>query len=172
MKKYDRNDAIEASEFALEPSTETPLDSPPTPPEAPAPVVKRTARPGYLLVATNPFGARDQHGRPSGACPGDPMDPRFYDRAKSKGTVRHFIGATLVDGGVTRPAAKNAEAFRQTERRDIQWAFVREPLEVPDTAYYRKKIQEGSLLDATQDYEAARAVARARSTCAVEPRWT
>lgn len=173
MSKKDRADARDADEFELSPSTELPVELPPPPAEtAPVATVKLTARPGFLLVATNPYCASDQHGRPSGACPMDPTDPRFYDRAKSKGTVRGFVGATRIVGEVTREAPPNAAARLQTERRDIQWTFAREPFELPDTGFYRKKIQEGSLLDATQDYEAARAGARARSECAVEPRWT
>lgn len=133
---------------------------------------KRSASPGKLLVATNPFLAIDHLGRPCGACPVDPRDPRFYDPAKGLGEVRGFVGARQVFGEVTRPAPRHAEAMQQTERRSLEYTFTREPFEVPDTRFYRKRIAEAALLDATQDYEAARAVARARSGCAVEPRWT
>jgi hypothetical protein len=131
----------------------------------------RVNRPGFLWVATNPFCATDHMGRPSGACPIDPYDPRYYDKRRGN-DIRGTVGATMIDGPVTRHASSRASGYQQTERRDVSWSFVREPFEVPDTRFYRTQIRERALLDATKDYEADRRAARARSQCVVDPRWT
>jgi hypothetical protein len=131
----------------------------------------RSAALGNLLVATNPFAALDHRGRPCGACPVDPRDPRYYAPAKGLGEVRGYVGARQVFGEVTRATPTHAELTQRTERRDLTWVFTLEPFEVPDTKFYRRQVAEGALLDATKDYEAARSIARARSGCAVEPHW-
>jgi hypothetical protein len=177
MSKRDRAESADAEyrveftepEFSTE---EAPKPEPVAEPAPSAPVAKRVARPGFMLVATNPFSALDHLGRPCGACPVDPFDPRYYDKRKPKVTFRGNVGAARVAGEVTRPAARLAELRQQTERTDIEWAFVREPFEIPETSFYKRQIAEGTLLDANNDYERARANARARSKCAVEPRWT
>lgn len=151
-------------------TAEAPVEPEHEPVKQPEP--KRVARPGFLLVATNPYCAIDHLGRPVGACPVDPHDPRYYDPRKPRVTFRGFVGASRTAGEVTRPAAKHAELRQQTPRVTLEWSFTRDPFEVPATSFYKRQLAEGTLLDATNDYERARENARARSKCAVEPRWT
>jgi len=120
-------------------------------------------RAGFLWVATNPWAAIDHKGRPSGACPAE-VGPRDEN-------ARSYVGARPSFGDVTRPAPRRAELYQRTERRDLVWEFQREPFEVPDTSYYRRKVRERELLDATKDYEAARALLSARHKDAAPPRW-
>ena len=180
MAKRERSESSEVDESVLgveesaPPTDEDGASPPPPEPEPepdPEPAPPRRARPGFLLVAANPFCAVDPTGRPSGACPLDPHDPRFYDPSKTRATVRGFVGAVRVVGDVTRPAPRNAELYQRTERRDVAWEFEREPFELPDTGFYRRQLADGVLLDGTTDYEGARLLAKARSNCAAEPRW-
>ena len=167
MSKRERADARETDKSIYELVPDGAYAVTKTEPIASPPVAKpepRRPSRGCLLVATNPFCASDHQGRPSGACP---MDPKFQ-----RG---EFVGATRIDHGVTRPGPKRVAPgsgfYQQTERRDIEWQFQREPLEVQDSPYYRKKIAEGVLFDGTKDYEAARRSAQARSNCTSDPRW-
>jgi hypothetical protein len=155
------------TEFAFVdgPGEPPPAEEPasPKPPE-PAPVAPtRRASPGRLLVATNPWAAIDHKGRPAGACPAE-VGPRDEN-------ARTYVGARPAFGDVTRPAPRRSELYQRTERRDLVWEFQREPFEVPDTSYYRRKVRERELLDATKDYEAARALLSARHKDAAPPRW-
>jgi hypothetical protein len=149
------------------PPDEPPAEAPPepTPPPAPPRVysVALRASPGRLLVATNPWAAIDHKGRPAGACPAE-VGPRDEN-------ARTYVGARPAFGDITRPAPRRAELYQRTERRDLVWEFQREPFEVPDTSYYRRKVRERELLDATKDYEAARALLSARHKDAAPPRW-
>jgi hypothetical protein len=140
---------------------------PSAPEPKPAAIV---TRPGYLMVSTNPYAAADHLGRPCGACPVDPFDPRFYDPRRGN-DVRGYVGAKQVFGDVTRPTPAHSEAHRRTERRDLQWEFLREPFEVPDTQFYRARIAEGVLIDSTTSVTVARALTLARGRCKTEPRW-
>lgn len=145
-------------------SEEPPAEAPPELPPPPAPKsAPRRASPGRLLVATNPWAAIDHKGRPAGACPAE-VGPRDEN-------ARTYVGARPAFGDVTRPAPRRAELYQRTERRDLVWEFQREPFEVPDTSYYRRKVRERELLDATKDYEAARALLSARHKDAAPPRW-
>jgi hypothetical protein len=144
------------------------------------PVVKQVARPGYMLVATNPFHSLDAQGRPCGSCPIDPEDPRFYNprtktlMAPAPSSALHVaaVGSRMIVGGVTRALdAKEGEQNYRTERRAVSWEFTRDVFEIPDTKFYRRMIADGVILDANKPTEPLRQAAKARSQCVVEPRW-
>lgn len=152
------------TEFAFVdgPGEPPPVAEPPAPEPAPVTPPRRN-RPGFLWVATNPWAAIDHLGRPAGACPAE-VGPNGEH-------ARSYVGARPVFGDVIRQAPKRAELYQRTERRDLAWEFQREPFEVPNTPYYRRKVRERELLDATKDHEAARALLSARHKDAAPPRW-
>ena len=161
MSKRDRREPVADAEIRS-----------PEPKPALVKLEKRTARPGFLLVATNPYHAIDHLGRPCGACPIDPQDPRFYDPSKGMGEVRGSVGAYQLFGEVLRKVTSREEQHsHRTERRDLQWQFKYEAFEVPDTRFYRRMLADGALLDGTADYEGARRLAKSRAQCAADPLW-
>lgn len=105
-----------------------------------------------MKVATNPHLVVDHVGRPCGACPIDPRDPRYYDPAKPKNPeVRGWVGARLESGPkLLRKGLEKGDASDPSDRHDITFEFRREPFDIPDTRFYRDRIKEGALLAADE----------------------
>lgn len=107
-----------------------------------------------LRVKPNPFVARDKDGIPCGVCPRDP------DR--DGGGPAQFVGArvsktrTKVLQKFDEPRAELRDPLQRTVYEymgipgdDPELAAklaVAEPIEIPDSKYYRDRIREGSLV--------------------------
>jgi hypothetical protein len=131
-----------------------------------------------VLVATNPFHSVDDEGRPTGACPVDPRDPRF----RKLGDVRGLVGAKrearlvregMPGGGVAEPSA----------RHEFTYQFRFAPFELHETRFYLRQIRDGGLIAANEEtallagvrfvpVELARALAKSRSRGTAEVQWT
>ena len=91
-----------------------------------------------LKVRTNPFHAWGPLGQPSGVVTADPsLDP----------STRSFVGVTLASAELVREGSTEPGALNRP-RYSYRYDFVDGDIEIPDTAYYRRRIMSGELLAA------------------------
>lgn len=92
-----------------------------------------------LRVKTNPFHSVGPEGQPSGVVPADPgVDP----------TTRSLVGATI---DRERTVITKAADLRDELRHSVQetrYVFEDGVIELPYSAYYARRIQDGELLAA------------------------
>jgi len=96
-----------------------------------------------LKVLPNPWSCIDHLGRPCGVVPCDPVEhvqaQRRWVGAKPKAVqtaprVAHMVKTTLV--------------VVQEAQHDLTWSYSTEPVEVPNTPYYRERVKQGDLIAA------------------------
>lgn len=93
-------------------------------------------QPKTLLVVANPYAALDAAGNPAGLVPKDPSTSRDGSH----------VGATRRITSVEKVAKNELRSPNVT----TEITFSSEPVEVPSTEYYRRKIRRGELLAADQ----------------------
>lgn len=108
-----------------------------------------------LRVVANPWQYIDHLGRPAGVCPCDPNEHT---------PDRRWVGAHIADAVVVRPARVTQIAGQSFTRsaavHDITWRHEAEPVEIPNTAYYRQRIAGGELIAADEATAAACGISR------------
>ena len=97
-------------------------------------------RPSTLKVLPNPWAHVDHLGAPAGACPRDLVNDPSAGR---------WVGAKIDEEltVITRPEKKGE--LRNGQQRTV-WCFSAQPVEVPHSAYYRRKVKRGELFAADE----------------------
>lgn len=88
-----------------------------------------------LLVVPNPYCALNAKGEPDGKIKRDPS----VDKAGG------FVGATLTKGKTVK---KYPKGDLRSNVYEFSLSFSADPVSVPSTEYYRKKVRSGELLAA------------------------
>lgn len=89
-------------------------------------------RPKTLSVYPNPWHSLDHYGRPAGHCP----------KERSPQTIGHqgYIACEAVAGPIVHRSARTGDFDH-----DTVWHFLKEPVTVADTPYYRAAIRNGEV---------------------------
>lgn len=98
-----------------------------------------------LRVLPNPWACIDHMGRPCGTVPCDPVEHVTVDR--------RWVGATPRARLLNKQESyrvRGVEVVTRGADHDLVWEFATEPVELPNTAYYRERICQGDLIAVDQ----------------------